>query len=378
MIENPIFLDAESFEKSFELKIEPKLKVKEKIFLDKLIKKISINSPTVFFSLGELYGIYKSKDLSYIKNEFLKLSKKKMFFKIKTLNKEEIQGDFFLLSSVYLKKDGVYITPPLELIYSLNKESIFSKIDLLTFIRFKERHTFSFYPKVIQYYDRKKFEYSVPQLKEIFGVENDYYERFYDFEKNVIKPIINDINKSSHMKISYEKIKDGLGKTNKIISLKFSLVDLKRAKINNSTNLVIHSIKNNIKDISSITKLIEKSFLNMESENVFKLVNKINTTFDAPIDIFLEAALESKYRLKDNRIKILDIQEKFNSTFKIEARLYKELAIFNFSYNYHFLKELQNLRVSNTFIYDIAPWKIKVNYQPKGISNIKIYLNLED
>jgi hypothetical protein len=377
-MENPIFLDAESFEKSFNLRIEPKLKTKEKIFLDKFIKKIDSNMPITFFPLGELYSIYRSKDISYIKNELLKLGRKKMFFILTTIEQEKIQGEFFLLNSIHIKNDGIYIAPPLELIYSLNKESIFNKIDLLTFIRFKERHTFRFYPKVIQYYDRKKFEYTVPQLKEIFGVENDYYERFYDFEKNVIKPIINDINKSSHMKISYEKIKDGLGKTNKIISLKFSLVDLKKAKINNSTNLVIHSIKNNVKDISSITKLIEKSFLNMESENVFKLVNKVTTTFDAPIDIFLEAALESKYRLKEDRIKIVDIQEKFNSTFKIEARLYKELAIFNFSYNYHFLKELQNLRVSNIFNYDIAPWKIRVKYQPKTTSSIKIYLNLED
>jgi hypothetical protein len=378
MIKTSIFLDAESFEKSFNLKVEPKLKIKEKIFLDKLMKKVSIDSHVAFFSLGELYGIYKSKDILEIKKEILRLSKKKMFFTLINLEKETIQGEFFLLNSIYLKKDGIYVTPPLELIYSLDKRSIFHRIDLSTFIRFKEKHTFNFYPKIIEHYDCKNFEYNLPQLKEILGVEDDYYERFYDFEKNIIKPIINDINKSSKIKIHYEKIKSGHGKTNKIICLKFSFMDSEKAEILKNTNITIHSIKNKIHDIPKISKLIESSLEEAESETIFKLVDKINLNFEPPIDVFLEAALKSHYRLKDKVIKIIDISEHFTSCFKIEGRLYKELSIFNFSYNYYFLKELQHLRIDGIFNYNIFPWKIKVRFNSKRNSSIKVYMNLEE
>ncbi len=378
MIKTSIFLDAESFEKSFNLKVEPKLKIKEKIFLDKLMKKVSIDSHVAFFSLGELYGIYKSKDILEIKKEILRLSKKKMFFTLINLEKESIQGEFFLLNSIYLKKDGIYVTPPLELIYSLDKRSIFHRIDLSTFIRFKEKHTFNFYPKIIEHYDCKNFEYNLTQLKEILGVEDDYYERFYDFEKNIIKPIINDINKSSKIKIHYEKIKSGHGKTNKIICLKFSFMDSEKAEILKNTNITIHSIKNKIHDIPKISKLIESSLEEAESETIFKLVDKINLNFEPPIDVFLEAALKSHYRLKDKVIKIIDISEHFTSCFKIEGRLYKELSIFNFSYNYYFLKELQHLRIDGIFNYNIFPWKIKVRFNSKRNSSIKVYMNLEE
>ncbi|WP_028857280.1 replication initiation protein [Psychrilyobacter atlanticus] len=378
MSKNSIFLDAESFEKSFSLKIEPKLKSKEKIFLDKLIKKISINSHIAFFSLGELYGIYKSKDILEIKKNILRLSKKKMFFTLINLEKETIQGEFYLLNSIYLKNDGVYVTPPLELIYSLDKKSIFHRIDLSTFIRFKEKHTFNFYPKIIENYDSKKFEYNITQLKEILGVEDDYYERFYDFEKNIIKPIINDINKSSKIHIHYEKIKNGQGKTNKITCLKFSFIDSEKDEILKNTNITIHSIKNKIHDIPKISKLIESSLDEGEPQIILKLIDKIKLNFAPPIDVFLEAALKSHYRLKDETVKIIDISENFTSCFKIEGRLYKELSIFNFSYNYYFLKELQHLRMNGIFNYNIFPWKIKVRFNSKEKSSIKIYMNLKE
>lgn len=373
-----IFLDAESFEKPFNLKVEPKLKVKEKIFLDKLMNKISLDSHVVFFSLGELYGIYKSKNILDIKKNLLRLSKKKMYFTLINLEKETIQGEFYLLNSVYLKKDGIYVTPPLELIYSLDKKSIFHRIDLSTFIRFKEKHTFNFYPKIIEHYDSNNFEYNVTQLKEILGVEDDYYERFYDFEKNIIKPIINDINKSSKIHIHYEKIKNGQGKTNKITCLKFFFIDNEKDEILKNTNIIIHSIKNNIHDIPKISKLIESSLGEGEPQIILKLIDTIKLNFEPPIDVFLEAALKSHYRLKGEAIKIIDISENFTSCFKIEGRLYKELSIFNFSYNYYFLKELQHLRMKGIFNYNIFPWKIKVRFNSKENSSIKIYMNLKE
>ncbi|UUV17149.1 replication initiation protein [Fusobacteria bacterium ZRK30] len=378
MLKISIFLDAESFEKPFNLKVEPKLKVKEKIFLDKLMNKISLNSHVVFFSLGELYGIYKSKDILDIKKNLLRLSKKKMYFTLINLEKETIQGEFYLLNSIYLKKDGIYVTPPLELIYSLDKKSIFHRIDLSTFIRFKEKHTFNFYPKIIENYDSKNFEYNVTQLKEILGVEDDYYERFYDFEKNIIKPIINDINKSSKIHIHYEKIKNGQGKTNKITCLKFFFIDNEKDEVLKNTNIIIHSIKNKIHDIPKISKLIESSLGEGELQIILKLIDKIKLNFEPPIDVFLEAALKSHYRLKDEAIKIIDISENFTSCFKIEGRLYKELSIFNFSYNYYFLKELQHLRMNGIFNYNIFPWKIKVRFNSKENSSIKISMNLKE
>lgn len=301
-----------------------------------------------------------------------------MFFKLLTKDNIEIKGEFYLLNSIYTKNDGIYVNPPFELISSLNKRSIFYKIDLSTFIRFKEKYSFIFYPEIIRHYDLKSFTISLNELKELFGVENDYYERFYDFEKNIIKPIINDINHSSQITISYEKIKHGFGKTNKITSLKFSFVDNKKFEIENHTNLIIHNIKNNIKNITGINELIKKSLYNMESKDVLSLINNINTAFEAPIDMFLEVALKSNYRVENNNIKILDVEERFKSCFKLEAQLYKQLSNLKFHYNYQFLNELQNLRTKGIFNYDLFPWKIRATFSSGSLSTIKIYMKLKN
>ncbi|MGB6127223.1 MAG: hypothetical protein WBG30_00605, partial [Psychrilyobacter sp.] len=165
---------------------------------------------------------------------------------------------------------------------------------------------------------------------------------------------------------------------NKVICLKFSFVDSVKEEILKNTNITIHSIKNKVHDIPKISKLIESSLGEAEPEIIFKLIDKIQSNFEAPIDVFLEATLKSHYRLKGEAIKIIDISENFSSCFKIEGRLYKELSIFNFSYNYFFLQELQNLRMNGIFNYNIFPWKIKVGFNSKENSSIKIYLNLEE
>ncbi|MCK5779577.1 MAG: replication initiation protein [Psychrilyobacter sp.] len=375
-MENLSFLDAESFEKSFDVRIEPKLKTKEKVFLDKLKKKINIHSNIAFFPLGELYGIYKIKDLKEIKSHLVRLGKKKIFFTLHTLKKETIYGEFFFLNSIYLREDGIAVIPPIELVYSLNRKNIFNRIDILTFIRFKEKYSFKLYPKIFKYYDRKNFEYTVKELKTILGLEDTYYERFFDFEKNILKPIINDINKSSNFNINYEKIKVGSGKTNKIESLKFSFIDTKKSEQLKNTNLIIQSIKNDIKDIVKISSIIENTLSDISAEKVIKIIESIKTNFKPPLDIYLEGTLKSSFKINNDIIKIIDISEHFSSCFKIEGRLYRELSIYKFSYNYHFLQELQNLRIKSVFNYDRFPWKISVIFDKKGLSRIKVYMYL--
>lgn len=370
-------IDAESISKVVNIWIEPGLRNKEKVFLDRVIKKIKEETPLVTFSLGELYAIFQKKKLKELKNEILKLSRKKIYFKLLDNHEMEIEGEFNLINSIYSEKDRIHLGIPFEILASKDTNSIYYRMDILAYIRFKEKFSFKFYPEILKNYDRKYFEYTVTGLKNLFGVKDSYYERFYDFEKNVLKGIIKDINLSSRYNVVYKKVKEGLGKTNKVISLQFSFVDEEKAIMENEKQLVLNLIKKRIKNKDNTMRVIEQSFKTMEYKDVLSIVRAINRYFPEDIDQYLELTLLSKYKMKNKKLKVFDMEKEVKSVKELEIIIYKFLLQYSFHFNYNFLQHLQNFRITKELNYEEKFWNIKSIYNKNGKSRVRIYLSLE-
>lgn len=361
-----------------EIYFMPKLKIKEKKLLDKIFKKIFEGSFPCKISLGEFYNIYKIKDLEKVKNELLKFSKKKFYFNFTTVSKGVFSGEFSIISSFYVSNTQIIIFPPFEILASIDKNSIFHALNLSSYARFKEKHSFKFFPFLITNKGNSHFDFNVEDLKKILDVNNNYYERFYDFEKYVLKPLMADINGSTQFNLKYEKIKKGEGVTSKIETLRFYVTNSDEIIDNNDMNELLNLIKNKVTDLSNIHHLIENSIKIYTKETLESKVRWIEKTFKAPLDIFIIASLGSKYKEKNNSLKIMEISEIFSSHFKLEERVYKEMEKFKFIPDYDFLKELQNFRKTNNFNYVKNPWEIIINYKPLSISKIQISLNSEN
>lgn len=364
----------EDFLRIFQVNLEPKLKTKEKKLLDKIFKKIESGDFPFKLSIGEFYHIYKKKDKDEIKNEIIKLSKKKFVFKVLNNSGEVYSGEFNLISSFYMGEGDIIIMPPYEMIKSVDKESSFNKLHISTYTRFKEKHSFKFYPLILNNLGRSSFDCSVEELKKVLNVEDNYYERFYDFEKNILKPLMADINKSSTIDIRYEKIKKGAGKTSKIDHLTFYILDETELEISQNISDVLNIVKNKVNNLSYLHKLVENAMKTHSKESIMYKVKWIEERFSSPLDLFLEAALLSGQKIDRDKLQIVEVEEKFSSHFKIEGRIYRELAKYKFSYDYHFLQELQNLRLRNKFDYNKSPWKIEAEYKKNEKSKIKIYI----
>lgn len=357
-----------------EVSISPKLKVKEKKLLDKIFKKLFEGESLFRVSLGEFYNIYLERDLEKIKNELLKLSRKKFYIKFSRGTGEDYTGEFNIISSFYVGEKEVILFPPYEILNSVDRESIFYEMHFHSYTRFKERHSFKFFPHILRHVKNSYFDFSLDEMKEILEVEDNYYERFYDFEKNVLIPLMKDINKSTFLSIKYEKVKKGSGITSKIQYLRFHLIDEEGVRSVETTNEILNRIKDRVGNLSHMTHVIEEASKRYSVENLEKKIRWAEENFESPLDIFIEAALHSEYQSRGGVLKLLEVEEKFSSHFKIEGRIYKIMSAYNFKHNYHFLQELQNLRVKNKFNYIKNPWKITAEYNHRAKSRISIHL----
>jgi len=96
--------------------------------------------------------------------------------------------------------------------------------------------------------DFSEFEIELNELKRIFRV-NENYERFYDFEKNVLKPILNDVNEFTEYFLTYDKIKNS---SNKIDKIKFKGINKYSRYIRKKANELIYEVRDHVDDFETL------------------------------------------------------------------------------------------------------------------------------
>ena len=93
--------------------------------------------------------------------------------------------------------------------YLLQLKEQFKAYPLQTVMQFKHIYSFRLYELLKQYEIPGERKIELAELKRILMLDENEYERLFNLEKRVLKPVIAEINAKSDLAVTYEKVKFG-------------------------------------------------------------------------------------------------------------------------------------------------------------------------
>jgi len=370
---------------NIKLEFSKKITKNEKIFLKLLFFRII--SDSLFLKKAEIRfeEILSTLEFDSIDNLtpfFKTLSEKHILFSTDA----QFSGSFGIISSFILHSDycQIFFTEEFKSCFSL-KKNFFSLLDIEKFIFMNDSFSFNFYNNIIKNLKNKN-EVTLPvSLVKMYLNTDNKYERFFDFEKHILKKAISDINTFTDFSVEYEKIKESKKATNKIISINFfinksrqsykpydnkiyKMLELIKEKISNPEEIyhlfVLYVTKRGYKYVYDNIDYVKNSFsedfeknlkkslmLNLASNNLKLFVN-VSKSVKSPIVLFYTLTRKLN-KIKRHYPKI----EEFMHNFKL--RNIDSISYFNDKDSFEF---------SNKYI------RIFVKYYSSKKSIIEIYL----
>ena len=239
------------------LKFSKKITKNEKNFFKLLFFRIASDSSFLEkaeIRFEELLSILEFPSINDFTPFFNALMEKHIFFSIDM----QFSGSFGIISSFTLYSDycHIFFTEEFKNCFSL-KKNFFSLLEIEKFIFMNDSFSFSFYNNIIKNF-KDKNEITLPvSLVKTYLNANDKYERFFDFEKYILKKAILDINTFTDFSIEYEKIKEHKKATNKITSISFYINKSKQSykPFDNKIYKMLEPIKEKISNPEEIYHL---------------------------------------------------------------------------------------------------------------------------
>ncbi|MGL5378006.1 MAG: hypothetical protein ACRCZR_07535 [Cetobacterium sp.] len=355
----------------FKLNLNSNLNKSERLFLSFLLKNfLKTDNLKIKILTNELNLLLKlnSEEL----NNFLdKISKKSISYTFNDSN-DYFSGAFNLINAFLINNSETFIQLPKEFKYSKHVKILYS---------FYNKPTYKFYCYFISNFILKKsFEVKIESFKDILGSDNKY-ERFFDFEKNLIKPLIKDLEYS--YKIKYEKIKSGSNQNNKIIGIKF-LFENEIFKTNDDMKLksILFMIKSDINDIAEVYSILKNGIQNHGYDKTFQTCFKIKKIYKKSLLSFDEVLKASfkKLDLKDIE-PVIHIKNNFRSvkelkkTFLSELEKFKPGLLLDTSFfSEKFLQDFLLLNDNKILNFKNSELSIFINWKNNEESEIKIYI----
>lgn len=116
----------------------------------------------------------------------------------------------YLSSAEHIEGSGtITVTMEKKLKPYLIQLKAFTQYQLKNVLKMKSGYAIKIYELLKQWPKKNSLVMETKQLREILGIEEDEYERFFDFEKRVLKSAIKEINNNTDIKVNYEKVKSG-------------------------------------------------------------------------------------------------------------------------------------------------------------------------
>ncbi|WP_374123609.1 replication initiation protein [Leptotrichia hongkongensis] len=239
------------------LKFSKKITKNEKNFFKLLFFRIASDSSFLEkaeIRFEELLSILEFPSINDFTPFFNALMEKHIFFSTDM----QFSGSFGITSSFTLYSDycHIFFTEEFKNCFSL-KKNFFSLLEIEKFIFMNDSFSFSFYNNIIKNF-KDKNEITLPvSLVKTYLNANDKYERFFDFEKYILKKAILDINTFTDFSIEYEKIKEHKKATNKITSISFYINKSKQSykPFDNKIYKMLEPIKEKISNPEEIYHL---------------------------------------------------------------------------------------------------------------------------
>ena len=370
---------------NIKLEFSKKITKNEKIFLKLLFFRII--SDSLFLKKAEIRfeEILSTLEFDSIDNLtpfFKTLSEKHILFSTDA----QFSGSFGIISSFILHSDycQIFFTEEFKSCFSL-KKNFFSLLDIEKFIFMNDSFSFNFYNNIIKNLKNKN-EVTLPvSLVKMYLNTDNKYERFFDFEKHILKKAISDINTFTDFSVEYEKIKESKKATNKIISINFfinksrqsykpydnkiyKMLELIKEKISNPEEIyhlfVLYVTKRGYKYVYDNINYVKNSFsedfeknlkkslmLNLASNNLKLFVN-VSKSVKSPIVLFYTLTRKLN-KIKRHYPKIEELMHNF------KLRNIDSISYFN---------DKDSFKFSNKYI------RIFVKYYSDKKSIIEIYL----
>ncbi|MGL5051877.1 MAG: hypothetical protein ACRC6E_14795 [Fusobacteriaceae bacterium] len=288
--------------KNIFIEFSKKLSKKERGFL----RSVDIRNSSVTVHLETLYKIFEIKE----EPKIIELEKLlfKFFSKNITITDSNLnfKKRFNILNSYFFEKDYVIFEFSLYILDERIKK----------ILQFKEKYSYRIYQEILNS-EKNILNISMETLRDILEIQ-ETYDRFYDIEKNLLKPIFKDLTTIGELDIDYEKDKVGEYKSAKILGVK-----------------IIKDYKNNeINEIEPIF-ILTKTF-----KNLFELHSEL-----------------------------MEIYKKIKG-----GKSY----ISNYHFNSKFLVKIYNIKNNETLLYTYKKFTFKILYRKDLPTIIEIFENLKE
>ena len=346
------------------LKFSKKITKNEKNFFKLLFFRIASDSSFLEkaeIRFEELLSILEFPSINDFTPFFNALMEKHIFFSTDM----QFSGSFGIISSFILYSDycQIFFTEEFKNCFSL-KKNFFSLLEIEKFIFMNDSFSFSFYNNIIKNF-KDKNEITLPvSLVKTYLNANDKYERFFDFEKYILKKAILDINTFTDFSIEYEKIKEHKKATNKITSISFYINKSKQSykpfdnkiykmlepikeKISNPEEIyhlfVLYVSKrgykyvydniNYAKNYKDFEKNLKKALMLNLASNKLKLFVNVSKTVKSPIVLFYTLTRKLN-KIKRHYPKIEELMYNFKLKNIDSISYFNDNDSFNFSNKY--------------------------------------------
>lgn len=387
--ENSVFLS----EKDIDIKFNKNFLKKERILFDFLTKdKEDILNNNIMIPILKIKKLLTLGELESILKVFQKLAEKVISYNIFRLEILERKGAFSIISSYYIEKNYIKVIFTEEFRSIFQKNSYFQKNDFDILLFFQNSYAITLYNFLkFNLSMNRSIEISTHKLKTILGLENSY-DRFFDFEKMILKPAFKEIAQVTKKNIEYTKIKNKDASNSKIIGLLLEIKDINEQEKFTLANDIIEKIEATIVLGDEKKEIWDKVFKALDDKSLEQVMKNVNYSLahypKNGFKLFFEEAMDLNYA--DNRFKnkitkfsetfkcIENIEKKYTSLAQLHSDLFKILANLKFNYltlNPQFLKSLQSLKVRKELEYFDNDFIIFAEYNENEISYITLFEN---
>ncbi|GAA0740668.1 hypothetical protein [Clostridium oceanicum] len=350
---------------------------KELVLISYLVKQYKAQkSSCLKLSVKNFHKMIELKNTSL--NDYLdNICDKKINLKI--IKEKEIKLiSCFKVFSYYIHNEIIYFFLDNILNSSFNQENLLNEIKLFRIFEFKEKYTYKFYNYIFNNIESNndKFTLSVKKFRELTNSSKSY-KRFYDLEKNLIKPIVKDFEIVNNMVIFYDKNK--LGKN--IDSLTFHLNE--ESESVKQINKLFAIVKNKINNFIEFRNRIVKLTNTFTYEEIYEKLVIIKNNYTSSKGSFEDYILKSLNEENLNSVKKADmiLKKEFKTMSQAYKFIFKKLQDLGFIldvdgsfFSAEFLKEMYKHYEHKLLSFENSKVKINLEFHTNSISTIEIYL----
>ena len=178
---------------------------------------------------------FDSKNENYLKEVLRELRFCEVEWNLLNKDNKQVWGVAGLLASVEIENGICTYTFAPHLRLKLYNPRVYAKLNLRLQNRFTSRYALVLWELCFDYFDTDRNQGETPFIsletfRELLGVESDEYPAFSIFNRAVIKPAINEINKETDYLVEVEQKRVG----RKVAELKFRITKVKQIPLQES------------------------------------------------------------------------------------------------------------------------------------------------